>query len=393
MENLTQYLRIVGTEQAGIHVQVGHYTVLLKQVDEGRVFHSVLQPGQRPPDPGFFGKFFKDGHAFVSIPVSATSHLRHSFTSAVKHVSPGHAFEVHYVIGFVVSSPEKIATRWVADPVREIEAEVKRFIDPLFRNTNWETLQRNILDDGGVHLFQAQTRQTIELQLKPYAEDRGIDLQWISGTLELSREDEKTKAERAAAARHLEMVQISTCNTIATLDGEHAVKKHQTQQGSELSSLTRPEAVRDAGVEALRTAIIEIGNNIHKPEELENAIRKILATMGNSANGAALPGGISPLALNEAPSGPEQVLVKDIAEIAGIIATLSGDAKRRRELLATLLHLFADAYEGETPDPDPQHLKQATDLLALDWGGSLGAPQYKTLNRIRDFEALRERFK
>jgi len=393
MENLTQYLRIVGTEQAGIHVQVGHYTVLLKQVDEGRVFHSVLQPGQRPPDPGFFGKFLKNGYEFVSIPVTATSHLRHSFTSVVKHVSPGHAFEVHYVIGFVVRSPEKIAIRWIADPVREIEVEVKRFIDPLFRNTDWETLQHNILDDGGVRLFQSQTRQTIEVHLKPYAEDRGIDLQWISGTLELSREDEKTKAERAAATRYVDMVQIDIDKKVADLDAAYILKTRQAEKEAELKVRTRIEEVRDAGVSGIVTSIKQIADTIHKPEDLKHAIREIVSTMDNSASGAALPGGIPTLALNEASSGPEHILVKDIAEIAGIIATLSGDAKRRRELLATLLHLFADAYEGETPAPDPQHLKHATDLLALDWGGSLGAPQYKTLNRIRDFEALRERFK
>jgi hypothetical protein len=394
MENLTRHLRVVGPEQAGIHPQAGCYLVILKQVREGRIFDSVLKPGERPREGGLFKRLLNDDTAFISIPVSAATSLRHEFTSTNEHVTPGHSFEADYLLGFSVASPEQVAIRWVEDPIRKVEEEVRRVCDPLARTVEWGTLRTCILEDGGVRFFKDSLHDKLD-DLKPFAQTYGIELNSIRMTLRLSRIDAQPDAKAAELERQQTIVQIGTAKRRAEMHAAHELKILEVEQKAEIRSLERPEELRDAAVASGKVALANVANNTHSSIDLVRAARDISSITGPSRvpiTQRSLGANLGTAALNPAPDNKALAMV---TEIAAVIETMAGDPARQRELFSALLHMIAEAYRGDDFDPKDveRYQKRAEDLLASDWGGSLGASQYKTLNRFRNFTVLQELLK
>jgi hypothetical protein len=396
--NVTQHMRIVGPEQAGVHPQVGYYLVLLKQAAEGRILYSVLQPGQRPPEPGVLRRLFRQDSTLVSIPVNANTSLRHEFTDAIQHVSPGHSFEADYVMGFAIGSPEKVAIRWIEDPVRRVEEEVKRVLNPQLRVTDWKNLKANILADGAARLFQNVVHNGLN-DIRPLAEEYGIDLRWLRVVVRLSRTEEQPDADAADLHRKQLIEDIKSKGRQAEVSGEHQVKMLEARNEAELLAQMGPTRMRGAIVDGMVKATDNVATNTLQIEDAERIFRRFPGLMGGQpGKGAASIGGADIGLLNPAPSGPATKAATQIMEVAEIIESLAGSEERRRDLFSSLTHLIAEAYRSANYDPGQanghtEYLKQAEDLIAADWGGSLTSSQYMALNRFKNFAALQEQFK
>jgi hypothetical protein len=344
MDNLTVSSKVVLSEQPGIQPQPGYYLVLMKQVRSGRIFHSVLQPGEWTLHQNALKRMIlNEGHDLISIPVSANRNLRHEVTSHLEHVSPGHAFEATYFLDFMVSVPELVATGWQQDPIRMIEAEIHRMLDPISRVTSWDTLRAHILRDAGALLFRDQLRDAVD-QLQPFAQTRGFHVHGIHMKLALSREDQKPEIAQAAWERDQTVHQ----RKLAAQSSDSQMQAAGAKRQEELRQIQRQGEIKDALTAAVVNTIGGASTS-ERPEDFLSRLR-ILSPLFNGSPGMNLSnGGMAfpqPQTMLAAGSSAENKVCGAVLEIATVVESLEGEAAQKQELLSHILHLIAEAYRG-----------------------------------------------
>ncbi len=397
MVNLTQHLKVVGTEQAGMHPQLGCYLVVLKQIGEGRVFHSLLRPGQPPPEPKLLERMFKGNSELVSIPVTANTSLRHEFTSSVEHVSPGHSFEADYVLSFAVGSPDVVAARWIEDPVRRSEEEIKRLLDPAARKIDWDELRANIIRDGAESLCRNRVQEAID-DLRGFGQEYGLDIKSIHLRIRLSRTDAQPDADAADLGRKRLIDVIDKEKQLSKMIANHEVALVDVRHKAELRGLERPEQLYDAGLESAIEALKNVAANTNRGEDLTRTVREITSMItqhGGSGGTAARPalGAVERLALPSIAESDNK-LALTIDAVLTLVDGLAGDSARKRELASVFLHLIAEACRNKEASADvaDQYATRAADLVA-DWGPGLSPSQFTALNQFANFDLLRERLR
>jgi len=398
MANLTRHLNVVGAEQSGIHPQPGCHIVVLKQIGEGRVLHRSLAPGVAPEGPKLLDRMFRGKDSFVAIPVSANRNLRHEFTSTVEHVSPGHGFEADYVLSFAAASPEKIATCWQEDPVRKVEQEIRRVLDPALRTGNWDSLRAAILSDGAAGLCADQVQKRVA-DLRTFAEEYGIEIIAIRMSLRLSRTDAHPEAEWADVNRRQQAILANAAKTRAEMTAGHGIDMLKAEHNAELRGLEatlnksvrqieRDDEALDAGLAGLKTAIGNVAVHTTRVDEITHAIREI--QMARSPVPGALLGEKPVAALGP---GGESRLGELLQETVPLVQGLQGDAKKKRELLSVMLHLIAEAYVGGEPNDRVKEYERRADDLISAWGDVLRDGQFMALSQLVGFGRLVERLR
>lgn len=396
MDNLTVSSKIVMPEQPGIQPQPGYYLVLMRQVRSGRIFHSVLQPGEWTLHQNALKRMIlNEGHNLISIPVSANRNLRHDMTSHLEHVSPGHAFEATYFLDFMVRDPELVATGWQQDPIRMIEAEIHRMLDPISRATLWDTLRAHILRDAGALLFRDQLRDAVD-QLQPFAQTRGFHVHGIRMRLELSREDQKPEIAQAAWERDHTVRQAEHQGKLAAQTRDSQMQAEGAKRQEELRQIQRQGEIKDA-LAAAFVKSIEGASTSERPEDFLSRLR-VLTPLLNGSQGMNLSNGSmafpQPQTMLAAGSSRENKVCGAVLEIATVVESLEGEAAQKQQILSLILHLIAEAYRGPNASVgEAGKYSAAIDALIHHWSPGLDTLKLKTLYRFRDLITLQELLK
>lgn len=390
MTNLTQHLNVVGPEQAGMHPKPGWFLVVLKQVGEGRIFHSLLQPGESRA-PGVFERMFKQNTNLVSIPVNADQELRHEFTSPVAHVSPGHSFEADYRMEFSVGVPELVATRWIQDPLRKIEQEIRRRLDSAARTVEWTELREEILLDGALALRRRQVDDALET-LQDFASTYGIQIVKLYSTLRLSNKDAEPDVALAEAVRYRKLAAAGKEQKLADVHVTYDVEDQKAVREAQLRDRQRIEEIMNAGTRGIVTTLEQ--GTAH-PDELPRLIREVgnafRQSVGSSSGGLSpVPslGGALPLALTSGETN--QKLTNLIGYAIQLVESLAIDRPSKQELLASFLHSIAEASRGRKADTEAaaKYSSAAADVIGKL--NNLDRNQHTDLRRLANFEYVRD---
>jgi hypothetical protein len=374
----------------------GYHLVIFEQVGEGRVYHSKLDPGERPPEVRLFDRMFKGKPMYVSIPVNANSSMRHTCSSSVPHASEGHAFDIEYILSFVVASPETVATRWVEDPLRKIECEMKRIFDGAGNSTDWERLEAAILHNGGVDLTKHWVADGID-DLREFSAEHGIHVKDVRMSLRLSRTDAGPHQAAASLMRDRVMETIRGEQAKHEMLVKHNLNLLNATHHEELRAIQRPGEVADAGVKAVEKAVISVGENTHRGEDLVRTLRDVVGVVSQQQRGGiAGPAAIGTretlsIAAGASATGSKVGLVVDQAAV--LVSGLPGEDTSKRELLSILLHSIAEVVRDKDADPADaeSYANRAADLVA-DWR-DLDTVQFRELNQLTDLARLRERLR
>jgi hypothetical protein len=392
MDNQTLSSKIVLPEQAGIQAQPGYYLVLLKKVKSGRIPHTVLQPGEWTAQPNFLKRLvLNEGHDLICIPVIADRNLRHDVTSELEHVLPGHAFKATYSLDFMVHAPDVVAIGWERDPLRQIEAEIHRMLDPISRTTPWDELRVHILRDAGTLLFRDKLRDAVD-ELQPFAQTRGFHVHSIRMKLELSREDQKPETKQAGWERDRIVQQIDHVRDLETQNNAGQLQAEAAKRHEEIRQVQRPGEIKDAVIEAVVKSIKETSGS-ERPEDFLGKLR-VLAPLLNGSQGATFsPNGMGfpqQTAMLAAGNSPESKASTAVFDIASAIEVIDGESGKKQELLSLILHLIAEAYRGPKANlNEAGRYSAAIDAMIDDWGPGLDG-KLKLLFQFRDFTTLQE---
>jgi hypothetical protein len=392
-QNVTRYLQIVGSPSAGFTPKPGFDLVVLRHSKSGLEFDSVISNGKQMEQGSFFSRIRKNDHSYVCYVVSASPSIRHTFNSPIEHMSHGHSFELDYTLLFAVGNPRLIVERINDDPVRQVETEVKRIIDSEARKIPWEKLIENVLNSAGEELTnEILTRQ--RSQLEKYAEQYGIRLNHIAFAWRLSREEAEPYQVRSQVERKQQVVVSQANLQLTELDTQHTIEEKKASHKETLDNY----ALRSKLKETVAEVLGNVGDNIHTGEAFVHQYQALTQPgspfyPGPGPSGHALPPGIRSGAL---PAGAPEIPTIQTAldEAVMMVDSLNSQVQppEKRKLLASIVHLVAECYLGESANPTQvESYSESIDRIGRQLRSLLTEKQLMYLHDTLNFESLKRK--
>lgn len=393
MDNLTRYLEVVGSPTAGFTPKPGYHLVVLRQAKSGLEFDRIIANGQQIEQGSFFSRLRKNDHSYVCYVVSASAGLRHTFHSSVDHMSHGHSFELDYTLSFSVSSPKLVVEQINDDPIRRIETEVKRIIDGEARKTPWAKLIDNVMNCAGERLTDDIMVRQFGL-LEKHADQYGIKLHQVALEWRLSREEAEPYKVKSEVERKQQVVVSQANLQLTELDTQHSINERKAAYAENLENYALRSKLKETVVDVLHN----VGDNIHTGEAFVHTYQTLTQPgspfyPGAGPSGQSLPPGITRTALPaEAPTIPAVQTALD--EAVFVVDSLGSQVQpsEKRKLLASVVHLVAECYLGDSANPDHVELYyESVDAIGRQLRSLLTESQSTYLHDTLNIESLKRK--
>jgi hypothetical protein len=404
--------RKVAWRLQGIGPDPARSLVIFKKVGQGKILHQTLLPGQV-----FRRPFFTSVDAFEAYAISADDNLRHDFSRKYLSGAQTWTFTLH----FQVQSAERLGLSLSSgDPLERLQEEVANLLSATARRFSWESMKREG-EDFGLRLREAETTdgqgesRTNFRRLQDFAGALGFGLRHLDVLRSLTEpdlEDEKrvrVNERRRVIARSdqgLATEQEQLNHDLQSLKEQNRIERETAAARSSqaLQGMVRLRLILDAVAKGGAQAILQSAGELRSFSGIHQALIEIQGIQASLAGvaGGAIPapapsalGGVEgftsggALHLNARRDCPVESI---IAEAFGSLRALDENPRDRRRILASVLHLVAEA--GLGAEADEEFLKASRDDLderLQPVRGAIPDEPRDFLESLLDLEMLRER--
>jgi hypothetical protein len=415
-QTLTEERKVAWRIQ-GIGPDPAHSLVIFKKVAQGKILHKILSPGQI-----FKRPLLTSADSYEAYAVSADGNLRHEFSRKYQAGAQTWTFTLHFTLHFRAENAERLGLSLSGrDPLERLQEEVASVLSATARRFSWEVMKQEG-EDFGLRLREAEAtdgqgeRRTNFHRLQDFARDLGLELLYLDVLRSLTEPD--LADEKKVRANEQQKVIVRSDQELAT---EREQLNHELQSLKEQNRIQRETAIAQSsqalqGMERLRLVLDAIAQGgvqaIHQSAgELRSfdaihralvEIQGIQASLAGVAGGAApaLAPGANRVAIEGVAAGDvlQATARRDfpmesiVAEAFRHLRSLDENPRDQRLILASVLHLVAEAGLGTEADED--FLTRSRDVVAerlyLVKAGLPSEPR-DFLESILDLEGLRQR--
>ncbi len=369
--------RKVAWKIQGIGPDPAHSVVIFKKVGKGKILHKVLRPGERLRRP-----LFASVDSFEAYAISADGNLRHDFSRKYLSGAQTWTFTLNFHLHFRVQSAEQLGLSLSdGDPLERLQEEVAKLLSATARRFSWEDMKRE--GEGfGLRLRETETTdgqgesKTSFQRLQEFASALGLDLRHLDVLRSLTESDiadEKRKRENerrkviAESDQGLATKQEGLNHELQSLKDRNRIERETAiaQSSQALQGMERLRLILDAVAEGGVQAIHQSAGELRSFDAIHRAlieIQGIQASLAGVAGGAvpALTPGTNGRALEDATSGGalqlaarrDSPLESTVAEAFRHLRALDENPQDQRRILASVLHLVAEAGLGTEADEE-----------------------------------------
>lgn len=413
---LTEERRVAWRVQ-GVGPDPAHTLVIFKKVGAGRTLHKVLRPGEVLK----LG-WLESADSYVAYAISNDESLRHSFSRKYQSVNQVKTFTLHFILDFAVSEAQDLALKLEGrDPLKSLEEEVASVLSATARHLPWEEVRQEC-PDFGFRLLEAERakgsgeRRENFAYIQSFARSLGLDLRHVEITRSLTELDIEVGLKDQEVERQLGVEAAQTRLGVGRAQLKHhelivqtglewereqlAIQRRQTLEGINrlrvvFDNLTK-EGLRgfSQAVDGVRS-FAAINDAFLEIRTLQSSLMALSSgTSSMPALGAAgnpvLPG-VQSGTLSAEARRPSDPLERFVTEAFQHLRVLDGNPADKRRILATLLHLAAEAALGREGDEEyldscRENLKK--NLYPLE--SALEEEQAAFLRRVMDIDRLRQ---
>jgi hypothetical protein len=394
-----------------------HWLVVFKKVGQGKVLHQTLRPGQV-----FKRPLWISADSFEAYAVSADENLRHEFSRKYLSGAQTWSFTLDFKLHFRVGDPERLGLSLSdRDPLERLQEEVASVLSATARRFSWESMKREG-EDFGLRLRETETTdgqgesRTNFQRLQGFAASLGLDLRHLDVLRSLTEPDlEADKKVRvnerqkviARSDQELAAEQEQLNHEIQALKNQHRIERETAiaQSSQALQGMQRLRLVLDAVAKGGVQAIHISAGELRSFDAIQRALFEI---QGIQANLAGMAGSTAPSLASGAPVGalagavpgaaldwtahPGSPVESAVAEAFRHLRSLDENPRDQRRILASVLHLVAEA--GLGTDADEEFLTGLRDDLAgrlQPVRSALPSELLRFFDSIMDLEGLRQR--
>lgn len=416
-QTLTEERRVAWRIQ-GIGPDPARSLVIFKKVGQGKILHKVLRPGE-----AFKRPLFTSADSFEAYAVSVDSNLRHEFSRKYLSMAGTWTFTLHFKLHFRVESAERLGLCLTdRDPLERLQEEVAAVLSATARRFSWESMKQEG-ENFGLCLREAETTdglgesKTSFRRLQEFASAMGLELRHLDvlRTLtEIDIGDEKRVRENkrrkviAASDQELAAEQENLNHELQSLKDRNRVEREAAvaQSSQALQGMERLRMILDAVAEG---GVQAIHNSAGELRSFEAIHRALIEIQGIQASVAGIAGGTAPAlapgtdrrAIEDGTSGGallhttarrDSPLESTVAEAFRHLRVLDENPQDQRRILASVLHLVAEA--GLGTEADEEFLTSSRDDLEEKLypvqSAITGEPR-EFLRSLLDLEDLRQR--
>jgi hypothetical protein len=415
-QTLTEERKVAWRVQ-GIGPDPAHSLVIFKKVGQGKILHQALLPGQV-----FKRPFLTSADSYEAYAVSTDGNLRHEFSRKYMSGAQTWTFTLHFKLSFRVASAERLGLSLSdRDPLERLEEEVASMLSATARRFSWESMKREG-EDFGLRLREAETTdgqgetKTSFRRLQDFASSLGLELRHLDVLRSLTEpdleDDKKIRVNErqkviARSDQELAAEQEQLNHEIQALKNQHRIDRDTAiaRSSQALQGMQRLRSILDAVVQGGVQAIHRSAGELRSFDDINQAlieIQRIQASLAGMAGGAApaIASGAPVGALAGVASGaaldltalPGSPMESTVAEAFRHLRILDENPRDQRRILASVLHLVAEA--GLGTEADEEFLTGLRDDLKgrlQPVRSALPGELLHFLESILDLERLRQR--
>lgn len=394
-----------------------HSLVIFKRVAQGKVLYGTLHPGQV-----FKRPWFTAADSYEAYAVSADENLRHEFSRKYQSRVQTWTFTLQFKLDFRVGNVERLGLSLSGrDPLERLEDEVASLLSATARQFSWEVMKQEG-EDFGFRLREAEMpdgqgeSRTNFRRLQDFAATLGLDLRHLDVLRFLTEPDvapgviarsNERRKETARSDKEVAAEQEQLNHELQALRDQHRIERETAiaRSSQALQAMERLRSVLDAIAQGGSQAIVRSADDLRSFSGIHQALIEI---QGIQASLAGLSGGVAPALAAGASGGPvtgttaggvvqlaarrDSPLEATVAEAFRQLRSLDENPQDQRRILASVLHLAAEAGLGAEADEEfltglrndlegrLQPVQSAMPQESLDFLGSL-----------LDLERLRQR--
>jgi hypothetical protein len=394
-----------------------HWLVIFKKVGQGKILHQTLRPGQV-----FKRPFLISADSFEAYAVSADQNLRHDFSRRYLSSAQAWSFTLDFKLHFRVEDAERLGLSLSdRDPLERLQEEVANVLSATARRFSWEAMKREG-EDFGLRLREAETTdgqgecKTSFRRLQGFAASLGLELRHLDVLRSLTEQDVAAEIKDRDNQRQEEIAQSN--QRLATREEQlnHELQSLKNQNRIERDTAIARSSQALQGMQRLRSVLDAVAKGgvqaIHQSAgELRSfdAIgRALIEIQGIQASLAGLAGGAAPSLAPGAPMAaiagvaggaaleltihPGSPMESTVSAAFRHLRSLDDHPRDQRRILASVLHLVAEA--GRGTEADEEFLTGLRDdlegRLQPVWSALPDEPR-DFLESILDLEGLRQR--
>jgi hypothetical protein len=416
-QTLTEERRIAWRQQ-GTGPAPAHSLVIFRKVGQGRVLHATLHPGQV-----FKRPWFTAANSFEAYAVSADENLRHEFSRRYQSGVQTWTFTLQFKLDFRVGNVERFGLSLSGrDPLERLEEEVASLLSATARRFSWEVMKQEG-EDFGLRLREAEVAdgqgecRSNFRRLQDFAASLGLDLRHLDVLRFLTEPDvtpgvivrsNERRKEVVRSEKEVAAVQERLDHELQAQRDQHRIERETAiaRSSQALQGMERLRSILDAIVQGGSQAIVRSAGDLRSFSGIHQALIEI---QGIQASLAGLSGGTAAPALAAgAPEGPvagavaggvvqlaarrDSPLESMVAEAFRQLRSLDGNPRDQRRILASVLHLAAEAGLGSEADEEfLTGLRNDLEGRLQPVQSALPQESLAFLGSILDLEDLRQR--
>ncbi|MDX6484089.1 MAG: hypothetical protein QOE95_1860 [Gaiellaceae bacterium] len=415
-QTLTEERKVAWRIQ-GIGPDPAHSLVIFKKVGQGKILHKVLRPGEV-----FKRPLLTSADSYEAYAVSADNNLRHEFSRKYQAGAQTWTFTLHFKLHFRVESVERLGLSLSGqDPLERLQEEVASMLSATARRFSWEIMKREG-EDFGLRLREAEAtdgqgeRRTNFHRLQSFAGDLGLELRHLDVLRSLTEPDladeKKVRVNEqqkviARSDQGLAAEREQLNHELQSLRDQHGIERETAMARSSqaLQGMERLRQVLDAVAEGGAQAIHQSAGELRSFDAIHRALIEV---QGIQASLAGLAGGAAP-ALEPAAHGKAiagiasggvlqltarqgSPLESAVAEAFRHLRILDENPRDQRRILASVLHLIAEAGLGTEADENFLiGMREDLEGRLYPVKGAIPEEPRDFLESILDLEGLRQR--
>jgi hypothetical protein len=415
-QTLTEERKVAWRIQ-GIGPDPAHSLVIFKKVGQGKILHKVLRPGEV-----FKRPLLTSADSYEAYAVSADNNLRHEFSRKYQAGAQTWTFTLHFKLHFRVESVERLGLSLSGqDPLERLQEEVASVLSATARRFSWEVMKREG-EDFGLRLREAEAtdgqgeRRTNFHRLQSFAGDLGLELRYLDVLRSLTEPDladeKKVRVNEqqkviARSDQGLAAEREQLNHELQSLRDQHGIERETAiaRSSQALQGMERLRQVLDAVAEGGAQAIHQSAGELRSFDAIHRAlieVQGIQASLAGMAGGAAPA--LEPAAHGKAIAGTAaggvlqltarqgSPLESAVAEAFRHLRILDENPRDQRRILASVLHLIAEAGLGTEADENFL-IGMREDLEGRLYPVKAAIPEEPRdfLESILDLEGLRQR--
>lgn len=394
-----------------------HWLVIFRKIGQGKVLFQTLRPGQV-----FKRPFLVSADSFEAYAVSADENLRHEFSRKYLSGAQTWSFTLDFKLHFRVDDVERLGLSLSdRDPLERLQEEVASVLGATARRFSWNAMKEEG-EDFGLRLREAETAdgkgecKPNFLRLQGFASSLGLELRHLDVLRSLTERDlaadikdreNRRQEEIAQSNQRLATKEEQLNHELQSLKNQNRIERDLAiaRSSQALQGMQRLRSILDAvakgGVQAIHQSSGELRSfdAIHRALFEIQGIQASLAGMAGDAAPALAPGapagalaGTGPGAALDLSARPGSPLESTVAEAFRHLRSLDENPRDQRRILASVLHLVAEAGLGAEAD------EEFLTGLRIDLEGrlhpvrsALPSEPLRFFDSILDLEGLRQR--